>query len=93
MNRAAWLRDRRMQKFRDVLSRQVRNYYHCAECGREWRTCGPRNVTMIVCTAAPVTCRRTRAKMPRTATMNKIALLNDDFRRTFRGGKVMMTYQ
>jgi hypothetical protein len=23
--------------------------------------------------------------------MNKIALLNDDFRRTFRGGKVMMT--
>jgi hypothetical protein len=23
--------------------------------------------------------------------MNKIALLNDDFRRTFRGGRVMMT--
>jgi hypothetical protein len=29
--------------------------------------------------------------MPRRATMNKIALLNDDFRRAFRGGKVMMT--
>jgi Protein of unknown function (DUF3768) len=29
--------------------------------------------------------------MPRRATMNKIALLNDAFRRTFRGGKVMMT--
>jgi hypothetical protein len=29
--------------------------------------------------------------MPRRATMNKIALLNDAFRRTFAGGKVVMT--
>jgi hypothetical protein len=29
--------------------------------------------------------------MPRRATMNKIALLNDAFRRSFSGGKVTMT--
>jgi hypothetical protein len=29
--------------------------------------------------------------MPRRATMNKIALLNDAFRRSFSGGKVVMT--
>src|SRR5271166_3708697 len=46
---------------------------------------------MIVRSAAHVTCHRTRAKMPRRATMNKIALLNDAFRGTFAGGKVVMT--
>src|ERR1700682_1191819 len=55
------------------------------------RMCGPHNVTTIVRTAAPVTCRRTRAKTSRRATMNKIALLNDAFRTTFSGGKIMMT--
>src|SRR4249920_4200719 len=46
---------------------------------------------MIVRSAGHVTCHRTRAKTPRRATMNKIALLNDAFRRTFAGGKVTMT--
>src|ERR1700694_363276 len=55
------------------------------------RTCGPHNATTIVRIAVPVTCRRTRVKMRRRATMNKIALLNDAFRTTFSGGKVMMT--
>src|SRR5881392_4028967 len=54
-------------------------------------TCGQHNVTMTVRTAALVTCRRTRVKMRRRATMNSIALLNDAFRTTFSGGKVMMT--
>src|SRR5258705_5843572 len=53
--------------------------------------CGRRNATMIVRTAARVTCRRTKARTWRRAIMNKIALLNDEFRTTFSGGRVMMT--
>ncbi|MEY9750121.1 hypothetical protein ABIF65_009495 [Bradyrhizobium japonicum] len=71
---------------------QIRNFYHCAECGREWTgVCGPPNVTMIVRSAAPSTCPHTRAKTREKAMTNRIALLNDDFRRNFRGGKIMMT--
>src|SRR5258707_15678709 len=46
---------------------------------------------MIVRTVARVICRRTKARTWRRAIMNKIALLNDAFRTTFSGGKVMMT--
>ena len=46
---------------------------------------------MIVRTAAHVTCLRTTAKTSKRAIMNKIALLNDAFRKTFAGGTVTMT--
>ena len=54
-------------------------------------TCGRHNVTMIVRSAARGTSLRTRAKMPRRATMNKIALLNDAFRTSLTGGTVLLT--
>jgi Protein of unknown function (DUF3768) len=55
---------------------------------------------MIVRIAARVTCRRTRAKISGRAKMNKIApintsdrirVLNDNFRSTFIGGRVVMS--
>ena len=46
---------------------------------------------MIARSAARVTCLRTRAKTPRRATMNKIALLNDAFRTSLTGGTVLLT--
>jgi Protein of unknown function (DUF3768) len=61
---------------------------------------GRRNATMIVRGAVLAICRRTRAKMLRRATMNKIAtrtttdrirVLDDNFRSTFIGGRVVMS--
>jgi hypothetical protein len=60
---------------------------------------GQRNVTMIVLGAVPATCRRTKARTLRRVTMNDVALtisrrirvLNDNFRSTFVGGRVVTT--
>jgi Protein of unknown function (DUF3768) len=65
---------------------------------------GLQRVTMTARVAAHVTCRRTKVKTPRTAhpieaeaAMSKndksvrIQELNDSLRRTFTGGKVVMT--
>jgi hypothetical protein len=67
-------------------------------------TYGQQRVTMIARIAAHVTCRRTKAKMWRIANPNeteaamskgdksvRISELNDSLRRTFSGGKVVMT--
>lgn len=80
---------------------QVRNFYHCTECGREWT-----DVWSAQCDddcpycAAPATCRPTKVRTRRRATMNdivsattlhRIQVLNDFFRGTFLGGKVVIT--
>ncbi len=68
-----------------------RNQYRCPRCGYEWSyvwtdqcnddcpNCGARQM-------APHNSEQTTVTQP-----EKIALLNDSFRRTFSGGKVLMT--
>jgi hypothetical protein len=68
-----------------------RNAYHCTYCGHEWSyvwadehtddcpNCGARQV-------APKTIEAIQLSKPET-----IAMLNDAFRRSFSGGKVLMT--
>ena len=68
-----------------------RNFYRCATCGCEWTDVWPAQCDDDCPFCGARTGHRTRAKTPRRATMNKIALLNDAFRRTFSGGKVVMT--
>lgn len=70
-----------------------RNYYRCARCKQEWTDewctmcdddcphCGARHMSPHQSEDLPAPQRET----------NKIAVLNDAFRRTFRGGRVMMT--
>ncbi len=70
---------------------RFRNYYRCTECGGEWTDvwsaqcdddcphCGARHLSPY------------KSEDVEGARMNKIALLNDAFRRSFSGGKVMMT--
>jgi hypothetical protein len=55
------------------------------------RMCGRQLVTMTARIAAHDTCHRTKAKTYRRRPMNKIAFLNDELRRTFARGKVVMT--
>ena len=70
---------------------RFRNFYRCARCGHEWTDvwsaqcdddcprCGARHMSPY------------QSEDVEESTMNKIALLNDTFRRTFSGGNVTMT--
>ncbi|MHC2563473.1 putative nucleic acid-binding Zn-ribbon protein [Bradyrhizobium liaoningense] len=69
---------------------QIRNFHHCAEYGHEWTHvgssqcdddcphCGSRHMSPY------------KSEDAEESMTNRIALLNDDFRRNFRGGKIMI---
>ena len=77
---------------------QFRNYYRCAECECEWT-----DVWSAQCDDDCPWCEHMspyKAKMSWSATMNKVValegthrirVLNDNFRCTFIGGRVVMS--
>jgi DNA-directed RNA polymerase subunit RPC12/RpoP len=80
-----------------------RNFYRCAECSREWTdewsaqcdddcpNCGARHISPYKSEDVQREDVRTKTNGIARARLNRIKVLNDNFRRTFTGGQVYLT--